>query len=204
LIFLKYILSFYFPCKKLIKYITSAPFYTRMPYLKYYDLENYLFNEVNKRFHKQRYLEAFDFFCIIIWKANRAKTTMARRLKKYSKDLDKVCRDITEDVYRSNNKLKTLLEWGFRLPMASAILTVFYPDDFTVYDIRVCEVLSKYHKLGSSNNISTVLEGYSEFVKDVKKKVPSIENLRDKDRYMWAESFYKQLKRDIENGFEKD
>lgn len=36
---------------------------------------------------------------------------------------------------------------GFRLPMASAIATVLYPNDFTVYDIRVCEMLGDFHGL---------------------------------------------------------
>jgi hypothetical protein len=32
-------------------------------------------------------------------------------------------------------------DWGLRLPMASAILTILYPEDFTVSDVRVCQML---------------------------------------------------------------
>ena len=49
-------------------------------YKKFYDLESYLFSEVHSRFHQKGRLEAFDFFCIVIWKANRAKSKVARKL----------------------------------------------------------------------------------------------------------------------------
>jgi hypothetical protein len=37
----------------------------------YYDLETYLFDTVSRRFAEEHTLTAFDFFCIVIWKANR-------------------------------------------------------------------------------------------------------------------------------------
>jgi len=49
-------------------------------YLKYHIIENYLFDEVHKNFHKNGYLNAFDFFCIVIWKANRVKSIIAGNL----------------------------------------------------------------------------------------------------------------------------
>jgi hypothetical protein len=51
-----------------------------MDYLKLYDLERYLMDDVSASFKKNRKLSAFDFFCIIIWKANRAKSKVARKL----------------------------------------------------------------------------------------------------------------------------
>lgn len=36
--------------------------------------------------------------------------------------------------------------WKFRLPAATAILSVFYPDEFSVYDYRVCEELKRMNK----------------------------------------------------------
>jgi hypothetical protein len=38
-------------------------------------------------------------------------------------------------------------DWGLRLPMASAILTVLFPEEFTVYDQRVCGSLSVSRKV---------------------------------------------------------
>ena len=50
--------------------------------------------------------------------------------------------------------MRILIEdWAFRLPMASAILTVLYPDSFTVYDIRVCSELQNHHGVRNKNPI---------------------------------------------------
>jgi hypothetical protein len=51
-------------------------------YRIYYDLEQYLFRDVNSHFRDNRKLDAFDFFCIVIWKANRAKSRVASLLLK--------------------------------------------------------------------------------------------------------------------------
>ena len=68
-------------------------------YRKFYDLENYLFEEVSKRFSEHGYLHAFDFFCIVIWKANRSKSKIAKRLlsKRYS-DLDSAVVALTKSL----------------------------------------------------------------------------------------------------------
>lgn len=49
-------------------------------YLKLYNLEKYLFEDVRHKFLADRKLSAFDFFCIVICKANRAKSKVALRL----------------------------------------------------------------------------------------------------------------------------
>lgn len=56
-------------------YIPSSPIRSMglSDYLKYYNLERYLFEEVTKKFKEEGQLGAFDFFCIVMWKANRAK-----------------------------------------------------------------------------------------------------------------------------------
>jgi hypothetical protein len=48
-------------------------------YLKYFDRELYLFEDVHQRFHAEHSLGAFDFFTIIIWKA------LLKRSKSYGK-----------------------------------------------------------------------------------------------------------------------
>ena len=179
-----------------------------MDYSKYYYLEEYLFKNITNDFHNDGFLNALDFFCIIIWKANRAKTKVANKLREIAKsnDLNQICKQITLGISnkKSNEeKLRFLLtEWKFRLPMASAILTVLYPNDFTVYDVRVCNILQKYNNLINKKTEDTI-KGYFEFLKDVKMKVPEKESLRDKDRYLWGKSFYEDLCKDIECGFER-
>ena len=94
--------------------------------------------------------------------------------------------------------LSVLIEgWGFRLPMASAILTVIYPEDFTVYDVRVCDVLGDYKDVQYKTNFDILWERYSAYILRVKNAVPEYPRLRDKDRYLWGKSFALQLKTDI-------
>jgi hypothetical protein len=49
-------------------------------FLRYYDLETYLFVDVAGKFKEYDKLDAFDLFSIIIWKAERAKSKLAKRL----------------------------------------------------------------------------------------------------------------------------
>lgn len=118
-------------------------------FLRLYHLEAYLFGEVTKRFQADGTLSAFDFFCIVIWKANRAKSKGATRMKnKGHSDLvtavDALLRAV-RGAADNRGRLRVLVEeWRFRLPMASAILSVLYPEEFTVYDVRVCNVLGDF------------------------------------------------------------
>ncbi len=179
-------------------------------FIEYYGLENYLFNTVHKRFHEQGFLNAFDFFCIIIWKANRAKSKIAERLLKKGK-LEMVCKQITSKIYnakKDGERLQILFNEGFRPPMASAILTVLYPDKFTIYDIRVCKTLNKYYEIANMDsnikNTEIYIKKYFEFIETVKNH-PEVKNLslRDKDRYLWGKSFYEQLQEDLKSNFTK-
>jgi hypothetical protein len=180
--------------------------------LQLYYLERYLFDTVGPKFRKVGHLTAFDFFCIVIWKANRAKSRIAQRLlekdPKRRKRLDPIVVELTASIHSctsGGDRLRLLFEiWGFRLPMASAILTVLYPDEFTVYDERVGRQISEVHKkLANKTNMSAVWQGYREFVIAVKDAVPGDLSLRDKDRVLWGLSFCDDLNADIESCFEK-
>ena len=114
-------------------------------YLQLYDLETYLFDTVRPRFHQQGFLSAFDFFCIVIWKANRAKRTIAKRLLRYGySNLEDAVGALTRGLAKAGtpeDRLRYLWDtWGFRLPMASAILAVLFPEDFTVYDLSLIHI----------------------------------------------------------------
>lgn len=171
-------------------------------YLKYYDLESYLFNTVNECFKKQGNLSTFDFFCIIIWKANRSKSHIAAKLlRKGYQELDSAVKALTEALYQQKtdeDKMRVLFDdWKFPLPTASAILTVLYPDEFTVYDTRVCNELNDFHKLKNITSFKNLWKGYEDFRQKIKESEPKKLSLRDKDRYLWGKSFHDQLKDDI-------
>lgn len=178
-------------------------------YRKFYDLERYLLEEVQPKFCKKQTVSTFDFFCIVIWKANRSKSRIAKlMLSKRHANLDEaVAALISELVSAPDNKKKLYVliqDWRFRLPMASAILAILYPLDFTVYDVRVCEIHKDFKNLKDTKNFEDIWMGYSAYICAVWKSAPIAKTLRDKDRYLWGKSFATQLKRDIKNGFEDE
>ena len=177
-------------------------------FLQYHDLEGYIFKVVSTRYAQNKTLTAFDFFCIVIWKANRAKSKVAERLLAHGNGqpnleaaVDSLLTAISE-AKDQRARLSVLVEgWGFRLPMASAILTVLYPEDFTVYDIRVCDVLRDFKDAQYKTKFAALWERYSAYVIAVKGAVPECSSLRDKDRFLWGTSFASQLQTDIQSSF---
>lgn len=177
-------------------------------YGAYHDLESYVFGIVGPRFRDNGHLSAFDFFCIIIWKANRAKSYHARRLlRKGHKDLDTAVKALTSGLTNQTSdemRFRYLFkDWGFGIATASAILAVLYPDDFTIYDYRVCQSLKDFDDLAHLISPENAWRRYLEYMRAVKLDTPEEFSLRDKDRYLWGKSFHDQLRRDIRNGFPK-
>lgn len=178
-----------------------------MDYTKYYDLEKYLFQDVTKKFQKNGYLEGFDFYLILIWKANRAKHRNALKIinKAKNKTFDEGVEILTQQIFNAKSdlvKIKILFDWEFRVPTASAILTVLYPNKFTVYDYRVLQhkELLVFKNLDNKTNIEEKAKIYLDFVEVVKKlklKLGNV-NLRELDRYLWGKSLFNQVKKEIE------
>lgn len=180
-----------------------------MDYLLYYDMERYLFESVTSKFHENGWLGAMDFFTILDWKAQRATVYAARRMLKKFPELNSASIALTKAVHNapsSKERLHILMaEWGFELPTASTILTVCYPNDFTVYDVRVCDMLGSFHKLRNKARFEEIWEGYLLFMEAVRKsEAPAGLNLRDKDRWLWGKSDFNGLKRKIAEGFRKE
>ena len=176
---------------------------------RYYDIESYLMSDVRNHFEVDHSIGAFDFFSIVIWKANRAKSRIAQRLRtvdpKRRKELDAIVRDLTRSLYDAQNakaRMNILInEWGFMLPMTSAILSVLWPDEFTVYDVRVCGELNAFGELVNLSKFENLWSGYCNYCDAVRAAVPFPMSLRDKDRYLWARSSIRQLNADIAAGF---
>ena len=163
-----------------------------MDYKKFYNLEEYLFQNVGPRFRKTNTLSVEDFFCIVIWKANRAKTNIKKKLSKTA-PLSEAIKELTDDVVRAERPEKKLdvmiKKWKFGLPMATAILTVLYPEDFTVYDYRVREQLGL-------DDIYSVRKYFKDFLPVVKKYSESRnESMRETDKELWGKSFFDDLQK---------
>jgi len=180
--------------------------------LKYYSLESYLFEDVHQRFHADHSIGAFDFFSIVIWKSNRAKSKIARKLltrdPQGRQDLEAIVRHLTRLLYEASDhkkRLKLLIkDWHFALPMASAVLSVLWPDDFTVYDARVCDQLGKFHNLYNRTDFDKIWAGYLEFKANVTAMTPQGLSLRDQDRYLWGKAVVEQLQTDVQHLFRDD
>lgn len=123
---------------------------------------------------------------------------------KFDNSLENAVETLTRGIYerRSSDEEQlsfVMVEWGFLLPMATAILTVLNPEEFTIYDTRVCESLGDFEKLANKTKFETIWDGYQNFRNAVRNHAPSHLSLRDQDRYLWGQSFYNQLNHDIES-----
>lgn len=144
------------------------------------------------------------------WKAQRATVYAARRMLKKFPELESAALALTRAIHdapSSKDRLRILMDvdWGFELPTASAILTVCYPDDFTVYDRRVCDILGDFHNLRNKTDFENIWAGYLRYMEAVRQsEAPADLSLRDKDRWLWGKSDYEDLKRKIADGFRKE
>jgi len=79
--------------------------------------------------------------------------------------------------------------------------SILWPDEFTVYDVRVCGELPGFDNLDNLGSFDKKWARYCEYRNAVRAAVPQKESLRDKDRCLWAQSAIRQLNEDIEAGF---
>ena len=89
--------------------------------------------------------------------------------------------------------------------MASAILSVLYQDEFSIYDIRVCDVLKekyntdKYHKL-KNWTFERLWVAYEDYLQKTL-LVSGKSSYREADKHLWGKSFHEQLKEDLSGNF---
>jgi len=159
-------------------------------YKKYSNLENYLFGDVSNDFNKNHYLTNEEFFTIIIWKSNRSKTRVLNGIKKSEKTI----KEITEEVYKEKelkNKVEILKKIdGIGIPIASAILAVCYPNDFTITDYRATnslEILGEKITKNPALSSSSYLD-YVNICKKLKDRYNC--SLREFDRILWGIDWY--------------
>ena len=159
-------------------------------YKKFYSLENYLFNEVSKNFSEKHYLTSEEFFAIIIWKRNASKTKIRDSVKKHKISIH----DLTLNIYKEktqNGKLNVLISIpNIGISIASAILTVCYPNDFTVVDYRVINSLNKLGLITRQDSV-TKLDSYFDYLEKCKSlKDKHNVSLRDIDKILWGMDWY--------------
>ena len=159
-----------------------------------YNLEDYLFDTVTRRFQAEGRLRVHDFFAIIIWKSNRAKT----RIKQGLQQIGRTPEQITHEMFLASShedRLESLLAVpGIGVPMASAILTVCYPDQFTILDWRAWEQLSAWQVDGLPDRCPADAAGYLQYCSTCRQLAHEFGlSLRDLDRALWGSSWEKGL-----------
>jgi hypothetical protein len=170
-------------------------------YRKFYDDELYLIDEVGPRFRETGALEPADFYTLLIWKAERVKNHHKKRLTGIAGSFETAVRQIASELHNNStdkHRLELLLEkWWFSLPTATAILTILYPDTFTVYDWRVCDEVGIDYEPWCSRSFSDALWSHYELFKQaVINQTPAHLSLRDKDRFLIGRSTRKSIEQD--------
>ena len=172
-------------------------------YLKYYWLEKYLETEVFGDFHTKHHLTPEQFFSIIIWKRNASKTSIKRKLLdgKPITTLSKTIEEITHSIYKApskEEKLRCLLKvGGIDLAIASAVLTILYPTEFSVYDFRVREEIHGYKDITPLPIEAKIKKYLDEYIPSVRKSAHL--SLRDCDRALWGKSWHEDLQKFVKS-----
>jgi hypothetical protein len=169
--------------------------------LAYYNPEVSLFPALARRFAETGELQAAELYLILDWKAPRARTRHLSRLVckagSFSAAVREIARELREVVGPEQRMGALLTKWGFRLPTASAILAVLYPDTFTVYDTRVCRVLGDFHQLADQKWSPEMWRRYQQFVAAIRNAAPPGLSLRDCDRSLWGRDKHATMEAEI-------
>ena len=159
-----------------------------------YDLERHLFDEVSARFRRDGTLSVADFYAIIVWKSNRTKTKIKKALKEAGLSADTLMSQVAgakADITRLRllNKVRNI-----GLPIASAILTVCYPDRFTVLDYRAWQSAVAEGMPGLPDAFPETAPEYLQYRDACQAFAERVGlSLRDLDRALWARSWEKDL-----------
>ena len=168
--------------------------------LKLYDIEGYLFDQVGPRFRDEDAMEPFDFFAIVTWKSNRTKTKIKKGLDDAGKTVQELMTEVAQ-AKTSRDKVEVLLPvWGIGLAMASAILTVCYPETFTVLDYRAWDVLEGASLPGLPDHYPATPDEYLDYCAVCRQLAERVGmRLRDLDRALWAMSWRDGLRKLVQS-----
>jgi thermostable 8-oxoguanine DNA glycosylase len=163
--------------------------------LELYNIEDYLFNKVRERFKPEGAMEPFDFFAIVAWKSNRTKTKIRKGLDDAGKTVQGLMKEVAQAA-TPRDKVEVLLRvWGIGLAIASAILTVCNPDEFTVLDYRAWDVLEGASLQGLREDYPVTPDEYLNYCRVCRQLAEQVGmSLRDLDRALWAKSWRDDLR----------
>ena len=118
------------------------------------------FENISKIISKRGYLKRDEFISIGLWKTRRP-------INSYQKNTDEQIKEITQKVLLEKDiiqKIKLLMSpnlKGVQIAVASAFLTVLYPEQFCIIDYRAWRAM-KWLQATSENN-QLILKSYREY-----------------------------------------
>lgn len=149
--------------------------------IKKYDTENYLFDVVGKNIRKKGYLTFDEFYAIAMWKSPRQKQKYLLN-KRLVTPKTKAAFNLKDEKSRM---LKLCELEGVAIPTASAILSVVFPEDYAIMDIRCLNALRDMgYDISTYPRINTWLL-YIEIMKSIAGKYDKI-TPRDIDKALFA------------------
>jgi hypothetical protein len=163
---------------------------------KLYNQEDYLFEDVSQYFRRDQTLTPPDFYAIVIWKSNRSKTNIKEGLASIPTTVGELMREVSR-APESEAKVKVLNDVkGIGLAIASAILAVCYPEEFTVLDYRAWGTLKDDWAVkdlpSRKPETAAAYVQYCRACRDFADQMGL--TLRDLDRAAWAKSWDDDLK----------
>ena len=167
-------------------------------YRRYYNLESYLFEEVGPKFREHGHLSVYDFFCVLAWINSHWKSRIMTLLRtKGEKSLGVTVEKLAKELWKKHSAKDQLAylmeEWRLGLPVASAILSVLRPDDFIIYDRRVCKVTNSPEMQGMVWS-DLLWKKYLEYKRKVEQQAPNNLSLRDKHQWLSGKAFHDSQK----------
>lgn len=124
-------------------------------YIQLYDIEKYLFAVIGPKVQARGYLIFDEFYQICMWKSARQKPRYIENKNRVEEISRKVFSEKDEAI-----KIEMLCKLnGVGIPTASAILTIVFPKEYAVIDIRCLEILhGKFSQnIGRSMSVKTWL-----------------------------------------------
>jgi len=158
--------------------------------LALYNLEDHLFTCVHEKFKQRKHISPFDFYCVVYWKSNRNRKGIREGLGK--SDPGKLFDEVRE-ARKPKAKVEALIKVkGIGIAIASAILAVCYPEEYSVVDSLVFKLVKKWGYLSDASlNVGGYLR-YNEWC--LERRDEWRIKLREVDRIVWRKAWEEGLK----------
>ncbi|MCX8175585.1 MAG: hypothetical protein N3E51_05275 [Candidatus Micrarchaeota archaeon] len=178
-------------------------------YSKFANLEDFeegQLAEIRRKFEKNGTISILDFSTILYWKSNRTKSGILKTIKNREVSVTSLFSRVSAENDRTK-KVEILLEIkgrkkngekGIGIPIASAILAVLYPKDYSICDKRVWDTLreSEYmEKFVHKPNTPANYMKFNEKLKEIANE--NCKSRRELDNYLWGKNLCKELENEI-------